>query len=95
MSFNLAAQSLDLNADDIVFFCNSHSDFMLAAKELSHDILNSVMKCWTEYLDENFGDVWHCLNPSSEIIVESGYDKDYKHHHETNAASSELDDLHR
>ena len=52
------------------------------------------MKCWTEYLDENCGDVWHCLNPSSEIVVESGYDNDYKRHHETNAASSELGDLH-
>ena len=48
------------------------------------------MKCWAEYLHE--------LNPSSQIILESGCDKDCKHHngsHVTNAASSELGDLHR
>ena len=56
------------------------------------------MKCWTEYPDEKFGSVWHCLNPSSQIIMESGCDNDYKRHHGshvTKAASSELGDLHR
>ena len=69
--------------------------FRMAAKELRHDILDAVIKCWTEYQDENFGDVWHCLNPSPEVIVESEYDNDYKRHHETIAASNELGNLHR
>ena len=71
---------------------------MLVAKELRQELLDSVMKCWAEYPDEKFADVWHCLNPSSQIILESGCDNDYKRHHGshvTNAASSELDDLHR
>ena len=56
------------------------------------------MKCWAEYLDEKFANVWHCLNPLSHNILESGCDNDYKRHHGshvTNAASSELGDLHR
>ena len=55
------------------------------------------MKCWAEYLDQKFGDVWHCLNPSSQIILESRCDNDYKRHrhsHVATAASSELGDLH-
>ena len=53
-----------------------------------------VMKWWAEYLEEKFGDVWHCLNPSFWSILERGCDNDYKCHrdsHVTNAASSELD----
>ena len=71
---------------------------MLGAKELRHELVDSVMKCWADYLDEKFADVWHCLNPLSQIILESGCDNDYKRHHGshvTNAASSELRDLHR
>ena len=51
-----------------------------------------------EYLEKKFGDVWHCLNMSSHIILESGCDNDYKRHHGshvTNPAISELGDLHR
>ena len=71
---------------------------MLGAKELRHELLDSVMKCWAEYLDEKCADVWHCLNPLSQTILESGCDSDYKRHHGshvTNAASSELGGLHR
>ena len=46
--------------------------FLLAAKELRHELLDSVMKCWAEYLDEKFGDVYHYLNPSSQIIWRAG-----------------------
>ena len=46
------------------------------------------------YVEEKFGDVWHCLNPSFWSILESGCDNDYKGHRDsnvTNATSSELD----
>ena len=71
---------------------------MLGAKELKHELLDSVMMCWAEYQGEKFPDVSHCLNLLPQIILESGCDNDYKCHHGsrvTNAASSELGDLHR
>ena len=94
--FNVAAQSLDLNVNGMVFFYNLHSDLLLAAKKPRGELPDMVMKCWAENLEGKLEDVWHCLNYSSQIISESGCDNDYKHRcgsHISNAAGDELGDL--
>ena len=95
--FEMEVSCRYLNSDDLVFFYLSHSNFLLAAKEPRRELVDAVMKCWPEYLEEIFGDVGHFLNPSSQIILDSGCDKDYKRRrgsHVNNAASSEVGDLH-
>ena len=78
MSFNVAEQSPDLNVDDMVFLYSLHSDVSLAAKKTRCEFQDAVKKCRATCLEEKFGGVWHCLNLSSKIILESGCGNDYR-----------------
>ena len=40
-----------------------------------------MLTCWAEHQEKKFGDVWHCLSPPSQIILESECDNKYKCHH--------------